>query len=124
MRVTKTIKTYIAKRVNAVYQPKIDALRIEYDTQLKYFDTILDDLMAKAEKDAQDILAESGFTTSWNTRPIFSRSSIENTEWWDSIRTQMNDLRKERDNKIEEIIVTLELGGTKEELENMLNAII
>lgn len=128
MRVTKTIKNYIEKRVHAIYQPKIDKIRVDYKAQHDYFTKILDDLLDKANQDARNILKDSGFVGGYGyndiEEDIFYSRDIHNNNWLNEIREKENILKKERDEKIEEIIITLELGGTKEELEDMLNALV
>lgn len=127
MRVTKTIKGYIEKRVYAIYQPKIDEIRTEYNAQYDHFEKILDEFLDKANQDAKNTLKESGFGCfryDGREENIFYKKNICNDSWLNEIREKERTIRKERDEKIEEIIVTLELGGTKEELENMLNALV
>lgn len=127
MRVTKTIKNYIEKRVCAIYQPKIDEIRVDYNAQYNHFDKILDDLLDKVNQEAKNVLKDSGFIGGYsynNKEEIFYRRNIHNNSWLDEIRKKENIIKKERDEKIEEIIITLELGGTKAELEEMLNALV
>jgi len=127
MRVTKAIKNYIDKRVCAIYQPKIDEVRAEYNAQYDHFEKILDDLLDKVNQDAKNALKDSGFGCfryDGREGDIFLRKNVSNDIWLDEIREKERIIKNERDEKIEEIIVTLELGGTKEELEEMLNALV
>lgn len=127
MRVTKTIKSYIEKRVREIYRPKMDALYVDYNTKRELLNEILDNLLDKVNQDAKDTLAGTGFSClGWKDEEedIFDRKNIRNNIWWNEIRTKESAIIKERDEKIEEIIITLELGGTKEELEEMLNALV
>ena len=127
MRVTKTIKNYIEKRVSEIYDPKIQMLHTDYDAKLKSLNELLDVLLDKVNQNAKDILAGSGFACTnyrGEEKDIFYHKDIFNDVWRDEIKAKEIAIKKERDEKIEEIIITLELGGTKEELEKMLNALI
>lgn len=121
MRVTKTIKTYIERRVNEVYGPKIDAVWVEYRAKREYLEGLLDSLLEKVNADARDTLADTGFSIErWGCEQLFSRYGIEDKEWKDSLYQKERELKKERDGVIENIVLTLELGGNREELEKML----
>lgn len=126
MRVTKTIKNYIEKRVDAIYLPKFNAIKSDYMAQRNSLEEQLDELLIKVNQDAQKLLVGSGFNNfDWDGKEqdIFTRKNIGNPSWWSKIKDEEYAIRKERDEKIEEIIITLELGGTKEQLEEMLNQI-
>ena len=121
MRVTKTIKTYIERRVNEVYDPKIDAVWVEYRAKREYLEGLLDSLLEKVNADARDTLADTGFSIArWGCEQLFSRYGIDDKEWKDSLYQKERELKKERDGVIENIVLALELGGNREELEKML----
>ena len=127
MRVTKLIKNYIERRVDAIYQPKIEEVRADYNAQYDRLTKILDDLLDKVNQDAKNVLKDSGFIGGYgynDNEEIFYRRDIHNNSWLDEIRKKENVIKKERNEKIEEIIITLELGGTKAQLEEMLNALV
>lgn len=120
MRVTKTIKTYIERRVNEVYGPKIDAVWAQYRAEENRLTEMMDSLLEEVNASANNILADTGFSSSWGRDELFSRYGIENKEWKDSLRQKERELKDERSRVIENIVLTLELGGNREELEKML----
>lgn len=120
MRVTKTIKTYIERRVNEVYGPKIDAVWAQYRAEENRLAEMMDSLLEEVNASANNILADTGFSSNWGRDGLFSRYGIENKEWRDSLRQKERELKDEKNRVIENIVLTLELGGNREELEKML----
>lgn len=125
MRVTKNIKEYVTRKVNEIYEPKIKAATKEYYKEEERLENLLEEIKVKAEKEAQELLKNTGFHITYNRDgEIFSIASITNDELWNEARTEATKLREECRNKIDEIIITLELGGNKKDLEKMLNEIV
>lgn len=124
MRVTKIIKEYVEKRVKEIYAPKVKAISSEYYAEKKEIQQRIDNIVTKANADINAILEDTGFTVRYGDNVISGCKDIckENIE--DFIKTETKLLNFEIYNKISEIIVTLELGGTKAELEEMLKNLI
>jgi hypothetical protein len=94
---------------------------VEYRAKREYLEGLLDSLLEKVNADARDTLADTGFSIErWGCEELFSRYGIEDKEWKDSLYQKERELKKERDGVIENIVLTLELGGNREELEKML----
>ena len=124
MRVSKVVKEHITKRVNAVYNPRINAVDLDYKVKKEEVIAKIRSFVENAEKEVQAILADNRET--WNFTPNYGKhilsfnSYIGDYDIEREYRDKQDQLRAERDEKIEEIIVELELGGNKETLEKML----
>lgn len=121
MRVTKTIKGYIEKKVNDIYNPQIDAVGKEYHKEREAVINEIDEIVKKANAEINALLEKTDFKLSYGKEKCISQwTCIDNDEKVREITNQRRALRTERDEKIEEIILTLELGGTKADLDKML----
>lgn len=124
MRVSKVVKEHITKRVNAVYNPRINAVDSDYKVKLEEVNSKIRSFVENAEKEVQAILADNSetwnFTTNYGKNVLSFTSYIGDYDMEKEYRNKKDQLRAERDEKIEEIIVELELGGDKETLEKML----
>ena len=134
MRVTKAVREYIEKQVRAKIEKKYEAEKNE-SKRIKYIKEDIETRAAEAarqaaiavfmeaknyedildfdEKFAQDIYM-SGYHRVLDLKDRVYQSSIHN---WSR---RMNN---EVDEKVQNIIVTLELGGNKADLDRMLNEI-
>lgn len=124
MRVSKVVKEYIEKQVNARY-PKTEN-EIAYS---KLVDSInsanqeYERLMEQASKEiVKKLMLKYGFNDGVYKEKRYSYLPFET---WGTQERQANDIDLQNRRvlireKIEEIIITLELGGTKADLEKML----
>ena len=124
MRVSKTVKEYIEKQVASKFPKTEIELYQEQQEQIasqmnkEYFDRV-----AKAKADIIENLAkeyeirEGDIALRNNYGNVFSTF---NTPTAMLANTAKNERQKAINSKIEDIIVTLELGGTKADLERML----
>ena len=123
MRVSKVVKEHITKRVNAVYAQRINEVDVDYKVKKEEVIAKIRSFVENAEKEIQAIIADNcenwNFTTTFG-RDVLSYRNIEDYEAEKKYYNLKNQLKAERDRKIEEIIVELELGGNKETLEKML----
>lgn len=128
MRVTKTIKEYIEKRVKAIMPtttPEEEAYNKERQLVEDFRNSAQDKLKAYAESLIAEFYEESGL------HPSETFKLKPNTWMGVNYEGQLptcakangakNKRMKETNEAIENIIVTLELGGTRAELEEMLN---
>lgn len=129
MRVTKTIKEYIAKKVNEAYQPKLNEIDLQYKCDREKMIMRIKSAVAECEEKIKAIVADSG--DGWNYQPYnygyhssgdgylaFHEPRDKEAEM--KFRDMKNNLTAEKNEKIEEIIVALELGGNKDTLDEML----
>lgn len=129
MRVTKTIKEYIAKKVNEVYQPKLNEIDLQYKCDREKLIMRIKSAVAECEEKIKAIVADSG--DGWNYQPYhygyhssedgyLSSYEPRDKEAEARFKNMKNNLTAEKNEKIEEIIVALELGGNKDTLDEML----
>ena len=125
MRVSKAVKDYIEKQVCAKYPKSENELKAEQVKELiNKANQEMTERIDKAKKEiSNQIIAKYGLTEEMgkqnNQYHDYQFSS------WDSpleikACTDRENRRKAINEKIENIIVTLELGGTKADLEKML----
>lgn len=126
MRVSKIVKEYIAKKVYEKYNPIINEISLDYKCEQEKLRKKLESLVKEFEEKAQAIIADN--CSKYN----FKATGYENKvmpNWYEARdreaeRANWNEedkIRKIRDEKINEIIINLELGGTKEDLDKMLS---
>jgi hypothetical protein len=137
MRVTKTIREYIEKEVKARVEPKFEAEKVEAKRQ----EAALSDFLEGASKAAEaawtsyfeehfgeiaDFCEDNRHTQYGTNVPTFYNSraaSIKDKCYSTSIHRWYEHIREESKRLVDEIIVELELGGTKAELMEMLEKI-
>lgn len=131
MRVTKTIKEYIEKKVDEKISAKYEAEKLEAERQTKIENEILEaaskaalEVFAKTIKNAVaniDFLEinEECFPTCYRSNAI----SIKDKCYVNSVHRWTTRKNKEVKEKVDDIIVALELGGTKADLDKMLSEI-
>lgn len=135
MRVTKTVKGYIEKCVRKKVYKKYEAEKEAADTEnmiLKNFwDTLGEEIENIAKERVEKLLAEYNFIELDNSRYISSsftsyysyRTVIKDRYCNNSKHNWRIRADAEVNEKVADIIVTLELGGTKADLDRMLNEI-
>lgn len=134
MRVTKTIREYIEKEVKARLDPKYEAEKKEAERQTKAKNDFLEGCQAAAEA-AFDAYFEAHFSEisdfcedvrsdkSHYSNLCYRAVEITDRMYSTSVHNWESRRRAEAKAKVEEIIVELELGGTKAELMAMLEKI-
>lgn len=125
MRVTKLIREYVEKSVKAVYEPKIEAVGVEYQERKKALNKQLDDLVEQADASAKKMIEDAGFELRYN-RNCFIQSygdvCIKKLE--DENGAKRNALHAEMREKINDILLNLELGATRAELDEMIKNLV
>ena len=128
MRVSKVVKEYIEKQVCAKFPKSENEIKAEEVSSLvtKANQEMLE-LMDKAKKEiANSIIAKYGLTEEMGKQDS-AYHEYKFSTWNSPLEMKANTDRANRkkaiNQKIEDIIVTLELGGTKADLEKMLSEI-
>ena len=135
MRVTKTIRDYIEKEVRARIQPKYAAEEAEVKRRYAARDAFFDECAKAAEKafntafeanfhDVSDFMedvreADNSPVSFYNSRA----AQIPDRTELDSVYQYQHRMNAEVSKITQEIVVELELGGTKAELMAMLEKI-
>ena len=122
MRVTGVIKDYITREVNKKYQEKLDSIpndyQEDYDKMISEIKALVDETNIKARQIAE----KYGMLKEKNYKIIdYNSYRLGDSERSDKRYALVNELKKERDDKIAQIILDLELGETtKKELNDIL----
>lgn len=126
MRVTKIIKEYVEETVNGIYDPIIGNCSKDYSEKKNEVDEILEKMVNELDVAAKKVIKEHGFTiNSWygKEQHIVGYTCNFGDKEYKSVADKRNELRDEKRRKIQDILVNLELGGTKAELDEMLKNI-
>ena len=131
MRVSKTVREYIEKKVSEKVNAKYDAERIEADRQNKaindFWNNLTKELEVLAVERVNKFLEKNSFAERGSGSHIISTYSsvisIADRNMTSSVHNWKNRAKAEIKEKVEDIVVTLELGGTKEDLERMISEI-
>ena len=124
MRVTKTVKEYIAKQVASKF-PKTE-IELYQEQQEQIASKMNQEYYDRVEKAKADIIASIAKEYEINEGDIAIRHnygnvfSTFNTPTAIKANTAKSERQKTINEKIDDIIVTLELGGTKADLERLL----
>lgn len=126
MRVTKIIREYVEETVNEIYNPLIENCSKDFSKKKNEIEDILEKMTDEFNAAAKKMIKEHGFTIdSWSgeEKQIINYSCNFGKKEYNSITDKRNELRDEKRRKIQDILVNLELGGTKAELDEMLKNI-
>lgn len=131
MRITKVVKEYIEERIIEKVMPKYELEKIEAERQLevknKFFEELAEELETIATERMEKFLAENPFlerTERKNISTVYYDSvNITDRHLLSSVHNWRKRAKEEISNKTRNIIVALELGGTKEDLERMISEI-
>jgi hypothetical protein len=126
MKVSKIIKDYVTEQVRVVYDSRIDKAVEEYEQNYsRPTQEIIERCVASFNRQLKEELSSKGIilTDRHTNEPLKELVAISVYSYGINgkvVNEEISKLNKERDNKIKEILVTLELGGTKEQLDEML----
>lgn len=127
MRVTKLIREYVEKRVNESYPKSVAEL--VWEEHSKSINSAITEANEKvfefAKKLAEELNAQYGFPSDSCLSACDHYNSIRNkydydAEIYKAFRKAKDERQQKIDEKIEEILLTLELGGSKADLDEML----
>lgn len=125
MRVTKVVKDYIEREINKKYQEKLNSIPNDYQED---YNKMIEEIRQYAEKcneKAKDIARKYDMLEKEDYDIIEYRTyHLGNSERQQKRRDIERELKKEKDDKIAQIILDLELGEVnKKELNDVLNNI-
>lgn len=126
MKVTKIIREYVEETINGIYEPLIKNCDGDYYEKKKEVDEILKKLADEFDVAAKKIIKENGFSIdSWNDREktIITYTCNFGNKEYRPILEKRRKLMDEKKQKVQDILVNLELDGTKAELDEMLKKI-
>lgn len=132
MRVTKNIKEYIERHVQEKVYAKYEAERLEAERQSKIVDDFWEEMTETVERQAEamvnDFLEKHGDIVERNSdRDIVSYCSyvlhLKDKCYINSVHKWRERANQEVRKIVDDVIVTLELGGSKADLDRMLSEI-
>ena len=129
MRVTKTVKEYISKKVAEKYKPLIAEIDLEYKVKKEEVNKKIECAVEEFEKQLKAIVADNNdkwtfdVAERWGKKNILSWYEVSDKTAEHEYYSQKRRLEDEMHEKVENIIVELELGGTREIFEKMLSEI-
>lgn len=127
MKVTKLIREYVEKKVRESYPESVAEL--VYEKHDKSLDNAIEEANEKifefAKKLAEELNAKYGFPIDSNLRACIHQKSVcraynYEAEIYQAYRKARDERKQKIEEKIEEILLTLELGGSKADLDEML----
>lgn len=126
MRVTRIIREYVEKTITA--KMPFGEPTATYKRYCQSFDSLRSQLDEKVNAYAEELLASvgnlpEGFTIKRTHWPIFE-SSTYNSPMCIAASTHERKVRESREKAIETILVELELGATKADLERLITEAI
>ena len=122
MRVTGVIKDYITREITKKYQKKLDSISNDYQEDYDKMIDELENLVDECEIKAEQIARKYGMLEREYEKIIrYSTYGLGNSERRNKRRSIENNLCEQKNNKIAQIILDLELGETtKKELNDVL----
>lgn len=132
MRVTKNIKEYIERHVQEKVYAKYEAERLEAERQNKILDEFWEKMTETVERQAEAMVSDfleknSDIVERSSDRDIVSYCSyvlhLKDKCYINSVHKWRERANQEVRKIVDDIIVTLELGGTKADLDKMLSEI-
>jgi len=124
------MKSYIYEEVTKRIAPKYEEKKKLLETRLtlkeEFFDKLQDGLTKGLNNTINMFLQENptfvdNRSDNWNSKVRVSDSLISVPR--DDVTNWSKDMKKEVEAKVKEIVVTLELGGTKKDLDELLKNI-
>ena len=135
MKVTKIVREYITETVNNKYQPLLDAIEKKYAGANERVEEVKEQTRKELNDVAIKLFRE-------RLAPFYTPEDLDNlvndnryfvnapSDYWAAHPIQckkrdeeMAKVRDERDAAVKNILITLELGGTKADLDRLLNEI-
>ncbi len=130
MKVSKTVREYIANEVRERLMPKYQAEKREADRQKNILYDVVDEATAAASSAAEAVISEAINNHAFLERTGCSLENcfggfsrllrIRNSESANNVLRWEYHMLQEAHKTTERIIVELELGGTKKDLERLL----
>ena len=125
MRVTKLVREYIEREVSKKFNEKdleLKQIQEKYEKSRLQFEKELKKIRTKADLEVEKAIKNCGYIGSREKYVEISTYSVQNP-YYDELQRRKNELVKIKRDKIDEILITLELGGTRSDLDAMLSKI-
>lgn len=134
MKMTEAIRDYIteqvAERINNAYAAQREELKLKRDKETEKWNDTIEAFSKETNLKLKELLDSFGYNPSENASPYVRNPTISVNNFLPSYlpnsmayKDFLNKVDKKIDTTTKDIIVTMELGGTKTELMRMLNEI-
>ena len=133
MKMTKVIREYITESVVTKYQPTIDAIKAKKDAALEKINDVKKQTVEELNKIVVRMYRErlAPFYTEDDLGTLLrDRNWVYDPSYYgvytievNKYNAEINRLQSQRDAAIKNILITLELGGTKADLDRMLSEV-
>ena len=127
MKATKLIKDYVAKKVNEAYPKTAEELAWEeLENKMHKAQNKADEIIREfAKKVIADLNAENGFEDDYALEmskyySIITHGYCNGSNVYDRSCKAKEERKKKISETVEEILINLELGGTRKDLDEML----
>jgi hypothetical protein len=136
MKVTKIIREYVEEKINAKYQPLLDAVVAEYADEDKKYTKQLEETHERMEQKVREEFRKilANYYPEEALDEMCSLTNIKKSRYWvttpycysysPKFREEQNNklsaLGAKRDKAIKNVLIGLELGGTKQDLDRLL----
>ena len=129
MKVTKYIREYVTDEVNRIYNAKKNPFEEEYNAWKEVVNKFRDTLFEEIKARVQSFADEFGCVR-WDGKPYIANDAVSGLRLGSMMAKCENDYfawrdanEKAKQDKIREILISLELGATKSELTDMIAAL-
>ena len=123
MRVTRLIKDYITSEIHKKFQPAYDAIGTDLDKRIKQCGEELKQLKEETEKKAIEIGKKYHLDYGGSLGIVRINNYFSNDAEYRDASAKRAELNKKEQAAINDILVSLELGATKAELQGLLDAV-
>ena len=124
MRVTKTIREYVEKELDAKFRASYDALKEIQNPVVKETLDAAEAIRAKACDDVRALVAEAGFDASSVYVSLGGMYNVRDRETEDRVNEMRRAIDDKKSKAVADILIALELGeATKDELRGLIEKV-
>ena len=124
MRVTKTIREYVEKELDAKFKASYDALNEIKNPVIKETFDAAEEIRKKAQDDIRVIVADAGFDANSVYISLSGMYNVRDRETEDRVHEMRRDLDAKKSKAVADILIALELGeATKDELRGLIEKV-
>lgn len=133
MKVSGIVKKYITESVNAKYNAVIESINEKYGGAKTEVDEVIEKTRKELNKAASEAFRKAlapYFDADDLEELVFDRNLVGSPYRWNVYPTnekkrseKVDKLEKEKQKTIDNILITLELGGTKADLDRLLSEV-
>ena len=125
MKVTKLIREYVEEQVGKVYNAKVNPYSEQAELDRQKLKDFMETIREQQQEFINKFLLENPAINTWDNRPyVKSAETLHFSNW--GTQATVNEKKWEQENKrqkdakIREIMLSLELGANRQELNDMI----